>query len=453
MAISVVQGPFDGSATSDPEGVNFQSNVTAGNSIIVSIRDNQSGQSIVSVTDSLGNTYSLAKSATWSFGGCWIYAAHNITGGACSVTVDFGATPGAGGVGILEIAGIGDVDVTSEFEETSDTTSHNCAAVGEIDTTVAETFIVAASVLNGSDGGVAPASGFTELESISTRGLSQYKIATSLETDQRATWSSGNSRQSLGIIAAFKAAGGSAAEFDGTATGTASADGSLSTQITAAASALGQAAVTAVLTTAITLSSAVTASASAQGQLSTAIHCAASVSGTATVSADLSIPQGLQAAVTGQGSATGQLTTEIRCAASVSGSGTCSGDLSTAIRLAGSASGQVLVSADLTAGSGLQAAVSGQCSASANLQTAITCVGSASGQASASGQLSTDIRLAGSVSGTATAIADLLATEPIRDLLELTAAVSRSVQAEAAVTRSLPKTASVVRVINKTTEL
>jgi len=97
----------------------FTSNVTAGNAIVVCVSTYNSGTLTVTVTDSLGNTYSQAGSySTNVVNRVSIWYAVNITGGACTVTV----TPSASAymdICVIEYSG---VKTSSPVSSTTGTT-------------------------------------------------------------------------------------------------------------------------------------------------------------------------------------------------------------------------------------------------------------------------------------------------------------------------------------------
>lgn len=68
----------------------MSSNVTAGNLLVLGLTAG-SADTIDSITDSLGNTWTLAVDNTGTDRRTWLYYAKNITGGACTVTVTFSA--------------------------------------------------------------------------------------------------------------------------------------------------------------------------------------------------------------------------------------------------------------------------------------------------------------------------------------------------------------------------
>lgn len=74
----------------------FGSNVLSGSTIVVCFGF-QGGVSVTSVTDSLSNSYALVEGKTHSIASisAYQYRAKNVTGGACTITVDLSGSPTA----------------------------------------------------------------------------------------------------------------------------------------------------------------------------------------------------------------------------------------------------------------------------------------------------------------------------------------------------------------------
>jgi hypothetical protein len=91
MAITLVQTKSGNAGSYSNTNVQaFSSNVTAGNFIVLAITAG-SADTIASVVDSLSNSYTLATSDASADRTTWVYYAQNITGGACTITVTYGA--------------------------------------------------------------------------------------------------------------------------------------------------------------------------------------------------------------------------------------------------------------------------------------------------------------------------------------------------------------------------
>jgi hypothetical protein len=113
--------------------MSFSSNTTAGDTIIVAIDGEAS--SISSVTDSLGNTYTKAVGIT-SPSNLAIYYASDMTGGADTVTADFGSSTGFSTLYIQEVSGVA---VSSPVDQTnsSSVSSGTSLSSGNVTTTQA----------------------------------------------------------------------------------------------------------------------------------------------------------------------------------------------------------------------------------------------------------------------------------------------------------------------------
>lgn len=203
-------------------------------------------------------------------------------------------------------------------------------------------------------------------------------------------------------------AGTAAAALDGAATATATASGTLTTQIplTGAAAVIGTA--SGALSTAIPLSGQAAAVSLADGVLTTQITLSGAALAQALAAAGLTTGIPLAGQAAGQATATGDLSTGSSLSGAAAAEALAQASLTTQIRLSGAALAEALAGGDLTApGAGLSGAATAQAGASGALYTAIPLAGAAQAYSTASGGLTTIIPLAGAAASVSTATGDL----------------------------------------------
>lgn len=205
MAATLVQSRTSTGAFS----LAFTSNVTAGNSVIVGIRCPQSTTiTVTSVTDNLSNTYSLALGP--ARGGpndqnIWQYVADNVSGGACTVTIAFSATPsGTHGLELHEVSGL---DPAGSFDDSSSASGSGTAPnAGTVTPTVADGFAFAMCANNGGENSAG--SGWTGYDPGNTYwyDYSETRIVTSTSSFDGDF--SGPTGSYLAAVGVYKAASG-----------------------------------------------------------------------------------------------------------------------------------------------------------------------------------------------------------------------------------------------------
>jgi hypothetical protein len=219
MAIARVQTKFGGGdgaqGTSIATG-NFASPVTAGNTIIVFIRDSGlNATDIPTPTDTLGNTYTLiAKNLTGGFHFAVFYSVL-ATGGTDSVTCNFGATTDYPFIYAIEVSGLSSTPLDTSSVSATTQASATITAAAITTAQAAEYIVLGCSQDNFAhytagtsftlvDGNF-PANtndfgGIEEFITTSTQTSFQGTITTDLTT----------SHASITIVAAFKGSTGSA---------------------------------------------------------------------------------------------------------------------------------------------------------------------------------------------------------------------------------------------------
>jgi len=196
----------------------FTSNVTAGNHIYVWCGWSNSDTN-PTVADSLGNTYALLGArvfdATNSQGMAQFHA-ENITGGACTVTVTFGASVPYRRIGIIEHSGIAtasstDGTPTGQVVATPGTGTDG-ASSGNI-TVAANSLVIGAyqNINEASPGSptITQGTGYTARE-LSGVGIGRMEDKNGSAGATAATFTLSSSQRSIVMVAAFKepAAGG-----------------------------------------------------------------------------------------------------------------------------------------------------------------------------------------------------------------------------------------------------
>jgi hypothetical protein len=150
--------------------VSFGSNVSAGNAIIVYGGSYLSGTTISSVTDNLGNLYTeipngsgIHANITWS-----IWATFSITGGACTVTVNYGSGSSNARIAIAEYSGVSSFDQTSN-EQGLASSGPTAISSGNVTTTSASEMLVGIGFINNDGAVFTPGTGFSlDLNNVDT---------------------------------------------------------------------------------------------------------------------------------------------------------------------------------------------------------------------------------------------------------------------------------------------
>lgn len=214
-----VQLKTGSNTASDSLAVTLDSNVTAGNTIVVAIWGYTSGgfDNNPSVTDGLGNTYTR-----WDYWGVtgnnktFLFRAYNVTGGACTVTINpTGSSSDIKAVvfELIAIAGNGDPnDVQDGADTTASGTTHSTPSVTPATT---EWCAIAIVSQHGTTSSISPEAGWIQdlsvlNDSTDTAGSIVHKSGTSTSSLSH-TWTMGTSTDTGPVqIGVFKtgAAGG-----------------------------------------------------------------------------------------------------------------------------------------------------------------------------------------------------------------------------------------------------
>jgi hypothetical protein len=207
-AIAFVQSDSENSGSVSTESIAFGSNNTAGNTIIVAVRQGTPTEiGTVTITDSQGNTYyEVARQASNSDHINFIFAAYNITAGANTVTCTFDSVRTMRWA-IHEYSGIqtrGAVDQTAGAQGTSAT-----ASSGNITTTHANALLFGMASVNGDETFTAGGS-FTDREAVTTKMATADRIVSATGT-YSASFSLSGSDTWAALVAAFKESDGLAA--------------------------------------------------------------------------------------------------------------------------------------------------------------------------------------------------------------------------------------------------
>jgi hypothetical protein len=155
-SIAFVQENYsDPQSPTSPVTVAYTSAQVAGHMNIVAMSWADTTSTVSSVTDSQGNTYHLAIGPGTSGGdSACIYYASNVKAGSDTVTVTFSQAVPYPDVRILEYAGVGTLDKTTQASGTG-----TAMDSGPVTTTVVNELIFGANVLSGVT--TAAGSGFT----------------------------------------------------------------------------------------------------------------------------------------------------------------------------------------------------------------------------------------------------------------------------------------------------
>lgn len=165
MTIAFVQENYSAPSASSSVTVTFTSAQTAGNLNVIAIGWNDVTTTITSVTDSKGNSYSVAvPTDTYPTGGLSqaIYYAKNIasaTANSNTVTVSFSASASFPDVRILEYSGLDTSSPLDTGTNASASGAGTTASVGPITTSIANELVLAAGMVGTSFSG--PGTGYT----------------------------------------------------------------------------------------------------------------------------------------------------------------------------------------------------------------------------------------------------------------------------------------------------
>lgn len=198
--VSGSQATFAGS--SDPVSAPYAANNAAGN-LLICIVAVRGGQTVSGVTDSRGNTWTLAVQSTINTIRSEIWYAENSASGSNTVSVDFSATGGYE-VTVVEFSGAAtssSLDQTNSNVNTN-TTTHSHGSI----TTYAGAGLIITGGIAFSTYTETPNGSFTALLS-GTRGTNQYRITSGSESTNGA-FTSGTNQSTHCTIASFKEPGG-----------------------------------------------------------------------------------------------------------------------------------------------------------------------------------------------------------------------------------------------------
>ncbi len=207
-----------GSGSSGTIAVTFTSNVTAGNLICGMASWGSGTGSVSSVTDSLGNTYTVVDTvhnATDGVSAATFYA-KNITGGACTVTVTFDTTYDFRTVAVHEASGLdttAPLDVHTGQAQTTPGTGANAVTSGAVTTTAAGDYIFGATTNTGGsdDTPVTAGTGYTIRENTAFSNFVQTATESQVQGSAgsiAATFTHAVAVSRISFILTFKAAGG-----------------------------------------------------------------------------------------------------------------------------------------------------------------------------------------------------------------------------------------------------
>ena len=166
-ATALVQSASISEFSSDTtDAVTFTRSVKAGNLIAVYVAWTNTTDTLSSVTDSLGNTYTLVQNPTsWGYGRAAGAYAKNILGGACAVTATF--SPGAFSARTIIVREISGADAFSPLDgsaaqgQTNPGIGIDTVTSGAITTTANGDYIFAATTDQGQASTLNPGTGFT----------------------------------------------------------------------------------------------------------------------------------------------------------------------------------------------------------------------------------------------------------------------------------------------------
>lgn len=206
MPSSFVQGTGGQGALVTSLAKAFVSNVTAGNTIAVAISIEFPASTVTSVTDNLSNTYTQATTQVVGDNRQYLFYALNISGGACTVTVNVSASTYVT-IGIAEASGV----VSSSALDVTDTGtgSSSAAATGSFTTSVPD--IIFATVNHNSTATITPAGGWSQIyeqEDWNNFATINFMYRTGAAGSYNGQWTLSSSTGWLALAMALKDAGG-----------------------------------------------------------------------------------------------------------------------------------------------------------------------------------------------------------------------------------------------------
>lgn len=182
-------------------------NHTTGNLLVVNMRPYAPlGQTVTSVTDTAGNTYSHVASASGSdFGVEDVWYAKNITGNAANVVrANFSAPVSYVGINVCQYSGC---DPTSPLDVTATGSSlAGSVTSGAFTTTQADELIVANAEVGGAFGSTWGVSGFTiRVQDSQQVSIMADKIVSAIQTAATVTATVSTAGANCIVVATFKA--------------------------------------------------------------------------------------------------------------------------------------------------------------------------------------------------------------------------------------------------------
>jgi hypothetical protein len=209
MAIALVQDDYIDSATGDPLSAAFTTANASGNLLTCVVSFTSNARSVVGITDTNGNTWSLVKriAASGAAGALEIWAAPNCGAGANTLSVNLNASTTVifhlqewSGAALAAPA-----DQSDSIELTSATTH----TTGGIAVTAGQLVICGWRFSAAFTVSAAPAD-YTALDTAHSRGLCYYRVEPSDAAIDPTLTTTVSIDDSIGIVAAFKVAGAAA---------------------------------------------------------------------------------------------------------------------------------------------------------------------------------------------------------------------------------------------------
>lgn len=202
MSFSVVQSKGDFNNLGVSQSDTFTSSVTGGNAIVVFTAVRAAGNTIQSVTDNKGNTYTKLASDNTN-AGAEFWMATNVIGGSVTVTVTWNGSGNPGiGVAIFEVAGgVTTQDVTAHTADGSGTNP----SLGSITTVTAGDICFAGIAYNTGLTGLTAGSGWTLTQGAGAGAEYQVQASAGALTGN---FGNTNSGTWSGVIIALRAGSG-----------------------------------------------------------------------------------------------------------------------------------------------------------------------------------------------------------------------------------------------------
>lgn len=198
-AIVHIQSVGDDPGTVATDTLAYASNVTAGSLLILAARHGSATASVSSVTDTLGNTWTLAKRMDDPSGHSHnIWFANSPTGGANTVTINIDETQSLRWI-VLEYSGLGTASIDVS---TSSIGSGTSADTGGVTPTQSNVLAFSACDVNGVSGFTA-GSGYTERVEVATKIAAQDKVVASPSSITGA-WTLDTSENWISSLVVFK---------------------------------------------------------------------------------------------------------------------------------------------------------------------------------------------------------------------------------------------------------